>query len=353
MSAPFTLDAASLSAWQQCRRRYLLYSEFMPRRWRPHSLFDACLRRGIVALSRGDDPVETSVVARTELMTAAANPGLDVPPGTAPYLVAKDLSAMLATVLCALSRLTLLRLSPVTPVPLNGAATWRVTSLADDSGALHRWVTVAALDEDTLARELHGWYVAGDICATRLPLTLHVVVIGQRRGGRQASPWTRGWRHPTLPMTRIRFRKSDGSALKSNWTPVYLADEPSHDTPRAITDWVDGIERDGIAGQLIQHIPVDVPSDAACDDTVAQIALEAAAMRLAVAERRSAPYFAHPMSRGACDGIVPCVWQPCCYSPRVVDPATLPLYQIRVCDTVTATSSTSPTSAIPSKEATQ
>ena len=38
-----------------------------------------------------------------------------------------------------------------------------------------------------------------------------------------------------------------------------------------------------------------------------------------------------PMVRGACDGIVPCPWQPVCYHEGVTDPATLPLYERREC----------------------
>lgn len=334
--APFTLDATALSTWQSCRRRYLLYHDFLPRRWRPRSLFDRCLRRGVESLSAGAAIDEVSSAARADFMTAAASPGLDVAPGASPYAVAKDHAAMLSTTLTAISRLTLLRLSAVAAIPLNAAAAWQPLALADDSSALHRWITVSALDDDTLARELHGWGVAGDVCVSRVPLTLHVVVVGAMRAGRRLTPWIRGWRQPDFPSARVRFRRTSGRALRGDWEPAWLTDEPGHDTSRVVADWVDGLERDGVAPLLIRHVPVDVPSDTACDDVCAQIAIEAAAMRLAVAERRSAPYFAHPMSRGACDAIAaaPCVWQPCCYSPRVVDPGTLPLYQLRTRDTV-------------------
>lgn len=336
MTEPFTIDASSLVAWQSCRRKYLLHSDFIVSKWRPHSLFDWCLRRGIVALSSGKDLNEVSTAARADLMSMAANPGLDIAPGGSPYQIAKDLCAMLSTILCSLSRLTLLKVSPAPPVSLTPAVTWKVTSLADDSSALHRWITVASLDDDTLARELHGWHVAGDICATRLPLTLHIILIGQQRNGRRGSPWARGWRHPSIPGSRTRFRKLDGSALKKTFEPVYLADEPAHDTPKVIAEWVNAMEREGVPETLIHHIPVDVPSDAACEDTVAQMASEAAAMRVARMEIRSSPYFAYPMSRNACDGFSPCAWQPCCYSSRVIDPASLPLYQVRKPDKVPA-----------------
>src|SRR5258705_7349655 len=157
MSAPLILDAPTITDWQSCKRKYLLHKEWRPVKWRAHSLFDACLRQAIFAISNGKDAITMASDARAAFLLAAANPGLEVPQGSQPYTIAKDWCTMLETILRAVSRLTLLTLHEPAYVPLDQITVWQPLAWADDTGQLHRWITVDRWDEDTLYREMHGW----------------------------------------------------------------------------------------------------------------------------------------------------------------------------------------------------
>jgi len=324
---PLTLDANVLSDWQACRRRSLLAADWRPLRWRPKSLLDACLRRGILELSsaRPRPVAEIASDAKSTLLQTAASPGLDVDDGTNPYKIAKDLCAMLDTILHAISRMTLLVLADAPPVPLSSILTWRPTSPVDESGVLHRWITVDRWDHPHLVRELHSWRTFGDIAILRAPLTLHVIVIGQNRDGRRASSWARGWRHAAMPNTKIHFRKKDGTAFNGTWKPVYFADDINADADA----WVDQMLAEGAVGELIQHVPIAVPAESVCLDTVRQLMYEGVRIRDAHADA-AVDWSGWPMSRAACDGLAgPCPFQYLCYSAEKLDPATTGMYQRR------------------------
>jgi hypothetical protein len=145
----------------------------------------------------------------------------------------------------------------------------------------------------------------------RVPMMLHVVEIGRERKGRRASPWARAWTHPTAPkgLLPYRFRNKDGSK-PNHWNPVYLADDLNLD----IDEWVEELWTEGQAQDLMRHVDVRVPSDSICSDTFSQIVAEAAAMRELLADHDRTTFRRLPMSRGSCDGIVPCPWQDACYS---------------------------------------
>jgi hypothetical protein len=258
-------------------------------------------------------------------MQAAANPGLDLTPHD-PFTLAKDYCAMLDTILRTVGRHPIMMLKDRTPLNLSPALSWRFLAHADDSGTLHRWITTDSWKQADLARELHSWWVMGDIAAAEAPMVLHVVLIGRIHKGRRASPWARGWKHPAMPSLRMRFVKKDGEALR-NWMPYYLADDRDND-PDA---WVEQLEREGVTGMLMHHIPVNPPPPEICRQTRTQIIQEALRMQELVVERASTPYDALPMSRNACDGgLVPCPFQDACYMTKPTDLASMGLYQNRM-----------------------
>lgn len=268
---------------------------------------------------------------RTRFLDAAANPGLDLSEGVDPWIVANDYCGMLATVLTAIGRLTLLTLHRLSPIELEGSSTWSPFAWKDDSGVLHRWITVDGYDDGVLARECHGWKVFGDICVCDAPLTLHVVSIGQQRGGRRQSPWARAFKDPVIA-GRFKFqrgnRRSGHSPLQGDWRPLWYADQ-THPDPEA---WCDVMDREEVTPSLLHHIPIAQPSEAVRRDTLDQIARLASQMsRLGSEHPRNSGGMELPMSRGACDGWVPCPWQQACF----VEPGELHdigrhgLYQIR------------------------
>lgn len=316
------LNARGLTAFQLCRRRWLLEQSWKVRRWRGKALFDRCLRDAIRALSDGDDPAATITIAKAQFMSAAADPGLDTT--AAPYQLASDLAAMLATVLTAASRLSLLKLHRPDVVRLAPGVEWQPTALADDSGMLHRWITVDAWDRDAQARECHSWYALGDMLACDVPLQLHVVVIGSMRDGRRVSPWCRAFQHPVIA-DKLRFQRPSSKggyrALSGDkWLPVWLADRPR----MAAAAWCDLMDADGVTPSLLLHPAIAQPADAARSQLLAEVVEEAWRMdeeRLR-ADRKGAatvsaagPKFpaTTPGSRANCDGLVPCPWQAACW----------------------------------------
>lgn len=233
---------------------------------------------------------------------------------------------MLSTVLLSVAKLTLLTLKPVPDFAPTSRIAWRFIAHKDDSGTLHRWITVDRWDADELTRAMHGWHVIGDMVMARMPMVLHVIEIGQTRGGRRACAWARGWRHPAMPNLRMRFRRTDGQDF-TGWKPVYLADMAGGD--EAVHTWVEQMWREGAAEPLMHHATIECPPDSTCENIVAQVLGEAGEMRRLRVERASSPWHALPMSRPACDQFTPCPFQSVCYSDRVVEVGELGLYQRR------------------------
>jgi hypothetical protein len=314
------LDAASLGFWQSCRRRYLLDKAWRPLRWRPKALYDACLRRAILAIvQQSVSTADAAADARAWFLQAAANPGLDIP--TDPYRAAQDWCTMLSTVLPALARAGLPPiLKEVPPVPLNSKVTWQPLAHSDGQ-TLHRWITVDRWDSDDLVRELHGWRVMGDVAITKLPMALHIVIIGQTRNGRRASLWIRAWKHPTMPSLQMRFKGKLPGAFKG-WKPYYLEDAKTD--PDA---WVEQMWQEGAAQDLLRHIQIKLPQEPQRSCVVSDVLLEGLAMQKVVEESTS--WQALPMSRNACDAVVPCPFQYVCYTDGLVEIDKLGIYQSR------------------------
>lgn len=327
------IDASILSSYQQCKRKHSLASTYRPRRWRPRPLFEHWLRYGFRALSNGAALLPTVAHCKASLLAACANPGLDT--SANPYAQAKDWAAAIDTVLHTASRLTLLSIRDIPPVPLTPDLQWRLTSPVDDSGTLHRWIAVSRWDEDELSRAAHGWWVFGDMCALRANLMLHVVEVGQLRGKqRRDSVWTRAYRHPAIPHLPLMFRKSDGSEAFGGRIPAYLADLPQQD----VSAWVDQLFACGLAKEKMRHLTLACPGDDVCRDTVRQIIQEARAMAESTAhpkatiqsvsthaasDHTSMDYARFPMSHSACDGNPPCPFQPVCYHPSYLSQAEI------------------------------
>lgn len=325
----FLLDAGQLARYQLCRRRWLLERKWTYLRWWPKALFDHCLRDGVFRLSSGDSAAEVIVGATTRYLSAAANPGLDLPPGADPYQIAGDWCAVLSTVLTSISRLTLLSLTRILPKPLESDyVSWLPLSFADESGTLHRWITVDSWDADAQARAVHSWLTVGDMAICDAPMTLHVVEVGSLRNGRRISPWCRAFRHPVIA-GRMRFQRPDGkggwrSLRGDQWELVWLSDLHNHPPDK----WVDLMEADGIISKILHHSATRQLSEESAASVRTQILQEAEAMRKLSQESEWAEV---PMNRGACDGWRPCPHQQAaCFVPAGSSPdlGASGLYQI-------------------------
>jgi hypothetical protein len=307
------VDARLIDTVQTCQRRVLLEADYRVSKWRPKSLADAILRRAVLRLSSGDDPVIVADAAKASYLEVAASPGIEVRYGQSPYPIAKEYCALLDSVIRSIARTPLLTLHEPSVVPISTTTSWRPLAMSDDSGSLHRWITVERWDADALSRELHGWYVFGDVAMTGMPMTLHVVSIGRVRDGRRESSWTRGWRNPAAPNLKLRFlrapdRHKDRQEFHG-WMPEWLSDGKTK-----VEDWVDRMWEDGAAQKLLHVADVRVPSDLVIADTKRQVVIEAERIRGLLEARSVDRWKMKPMSRGACDDrIAPCPWQQACY----------------------------------------
>ena len=306
------LSAQSLSHLQSCPRLFLLESDWIVLRIRPKLLFDACLRKGLLDLSNGADAAALAASLKADFLQVAANPGLDLPHGADSYRIAKDWCAMIDTTLRAMAKWQTGKLRVPNPERLNSSSEWQTLAFAGEHGMLHRVITVDRWTEDQFSKELHSWYTFGDICVTSKPMTLHVIEIGQTRGGRRSSGWARGWKHPAMRNTKLKFLHKDGSTFQG-WTAVHLADHAELDAD----EWVEQMVREGATDKLTRHLVVDPPAEPVREDTLSQVLQEAARASRMLTERRSIPWSALPMSRAACDGNVPCPFQQVCHRQGV------------------------------------
>ena len=324
----FQIDAATLAEKQLCLRKVNLGNEWHYRRYRAKSLFDVLLRRGILQLSQGKAVAQVAGEAKATFLEKAADPGLDLI-GKDPWTASKGWVSLLESVLHGLAKTTLPVLHDPNPAKLTASMEWRFLSWADDSGQLHRWTTVDALDRDALAREMHSWRTVGDLCLSRTPMVLHVIVIGQQKQvGHFASAWTRTWRHPAMPNLRWQFIKPEDS---TTWNALYLCDIPDI----SVEEWVEMAWGQGALQPLMQDFLVEEPAEETRMETLRQITLEADATRKVL----DSHWHELTMSRGACDLFVPCIWQPVCHSQELVEIDTTGLYVRKKMVTVPANGS--------------
>lgn len=293
------LDAPSLTTFQRCRRWYLFRSEYLPERWLPKILFDSCLREAVFLLSNGEDPKKAADTANARFMRIAADSGLDVV-GVNPYRIAQDYCAMLDTITRALSKTQLMcvRVDPQSP------QSWSLSCWIDDTGTLHRWITVSRWDEDAMAREAHSWATVGDMAIADSPMILHVIEIGQQRNGRHGAAWSRAYKHPSLHNLKHHFRRRDGKSFQG-WDSVYLADDSRHDADA----WVNQAWEEGALEPLIHEIRFKPLSESARSETLVQIEQ----ITEEIKELDGKGWKDLPMSRPACDGFPPCPFSFVCY----------------------------------------
>ena len=308
------LNALILSHYQACLRRHALEQLWNVIKIRPHSLFDSCLREGALRLSTGEPAEKVRSEMSTKFVSRATQPGLDLPEGSDSYTIAMDWAGMLSVILTAIAettQLTLLRLAEKAFDDFE----WQPFAFADESGVLHRWLTVDAWDQAEISRQLHSWYTAGDMAIMDSPMVLHVVLIGQVRKGRRWSPWARAYRDPLIA-NRFRFQRKDKTtgqvrSLAGEWKPFWYQDQPSPDPDV----WLELMKKDGVLEGLIQQANLKEFSKSVRRDTLAQI--KELAREMDGMDIRDDP-MDYPMSRGSCDSMVPCPFQGACFreNPR-------------------------------------
>ncbi len=316
------LNGHLLSEFKTCSRRFFLQQQYRYLPYYPNTLFAACMRKAIFALSSGKDKHATTTSAINNFISNVKFPGLDLPSSVHPYTLAMDYSATIRNIIEYLSRLPLLtiRLIPNIPVPGLEGVSWQFLSVEDESGLLHRWKFVDSINDNTILKELHSWEVFGDLVLGHAPMTLHLINIGRREGSHRISPWCRAYKSPAI--NTYKFQKKLGGNLGEGWKPIYFADNIDND-PEI---WVDLMESDNcLDSTLIRHVGVREPQEIHATNflvDLSTIVKEIALYCPTIDEGESGggskvDPFTLPLTRSACDTPYICPHQPVCYS---IDP---------------------------------
>lgn len=315
-ATPFLLSAAKITAFQRCRRRSRLEDSWLPARWHPKRLFDACLRQGLFDLTRGETSNKVVKEAEQRFIAGATAPGLDIRLTEDVYSYAMSWVGMLEAILTAMSRREMLVLQDRLPELLSSNLAWSFASHIDDLGSLHRWVTVDSWDDDAATRELHSWFSFGEVAAADTLLNLHVIEIGQLRAGRRHSPWGRAYQHPAVSIRK--FQRTGNRSLQGQWNPVYYVDlrDNRDNTPDS---WVDHMEREGVVDTLIHDVVIKPPAPA----DRKRFIQDSKEFALAIQAVSTTDPLHLPMARPACDSGVPCPFISLCYNSAGLDPGTL------------------------------
>lgn len=133
-------------------------------------------------------------------------------------------------------------------------STWESSCFVEPSGLrLRRIVLVDRWSKDREESEGHSWKTLGECAVYELPMTMTVVLVGQRRNERRASPWSKGFLHPRS--RNLRIRKRDGESFGGDWKPVWReeCDNISRDK------WIDQMHADGVMQDVCFEVDVPAP----------------------------------------------------------------------------------------------
>ena len=142
------------------------------------------------------------------------------------------------------------------PVEFDNGCKWISGCYLDPSGIyLRRIALVSSWNNDRHYSECRSWYSLGEIVTYGLPMQMVVCVIGQNKGGKRTSYWTRGLRHPAN--RRLRFRKKNDveSGFKSSWLETWRED---HDDIETKT-WLQAMLEDHVLEDVLFVIDIPVP----------------------------------------------------------------------------------------------
>src|SRR6201984_3634210 len=140
-------------------------------------------------------------------------------------------------------------------IPMKGV-TWVSSAFLEPSGVRLRRVLLAdRWSTERFQSEIHSWKGLGEIAAYGMPMTLQVVLIGQRRNGRHHSPWSKGFTHPRSRNLRIRRRM--GGEFKENWVEVW---RETSDFNRE--HWIEQMRRDYVLNDVLFEKEIPMPDEA-------------------------------------------------------------------------------------------
>ncbi len=311
---PIVLNSKILNTFQLCARKYAIERQFNLRRDHPNRAFSRVFLKSIFNLSSCMAPEAAAGIATQTFMTMARN-GFNLPEGSNTFQFAQDCGAMLRCIIEYLGRCPLLTLEQSKPCLLPNGITWEPDVFMDQSGVLHSWRTVTAINQDSMYTHLQSWSTFANMMVFQAPLQLHLVAIGSNASGRRSIPWVKGYVNSVVS-SGVRWRKHSGGALHDVFKPVWLADSVDHDVKK----WVDGLIEERVIDSLIKHMDVkelDVAHRQKFLDDLEYIGKQIQGLPKELTTI--------PMSRNACNRPYPCIHQHFCFSAQQ-DPANSGFY---------------------------
>jgi hypothetical protein len=243
-------SADLLAADDRCSR-----AGFFSRDWELSRLHPTeILRRSVDAglMSEESDPGQA---AGDHVMTLAADRGIDIE-GSGVYPIALHCAALADIVT------TLLRSGSPWARPVDKvleSSNWSSSAYLDQSGLrLHRVLLVDRISDERTKAEKLGWKTLGEQAIYDLPMTIHVVVLGQRRSGKYHGVFSKGFLHPRS--RTLRILKRSGESFGKEWSVAWRED---HDTISR-DKWIDQMQEDGVLDDCLLEIdcnPPDVSSE--------------------------------------------------------------------------------------------
>lgn len=177
---------------------------------------------------------------------------------------------------------------------------WQSGCFVDPSGVrLHRILLADRWSPDREKAERHSWRTIGEICAYGLPMTITVVLIGQRRDGRHSSPWSKGFLHPIS--RALRIRKRSGEKFDGNWKPIWR-EEHNHISR---DKWLDAMKADRVMTDLVFDVKQEVP----CPEAVSKIGRLSANKLQRLSDMQEPP----EPNPSQCWGVSPCQFVDACW----------------------------------------
>jgi hypothetical protein len=236
-----------LSAHDRCPR-----AAHWSQSWESNLLHpNEALRRAIeeALLHDGDDPGQ---YAGDSIMTMAAERGLDTSGNK--YECAMH-NAALADII-----VTVLRSGGPWARPEDRKVksfTWVSGVFVEPSGTrLSRVICVDRWNDERKLSEMHAWRTLGEQAAYGLPMTLTVVLVGQRREGRHHSPWSKGFLHPRS--RNLRIAKRSGEKFDGNWIQCWREEQENISRDK----WLDAMRADGVMHDVLFDVEVPAPDPA-------------------------------------------------------------------------------------------
>lgn len=303
-----TLDAPIIESWERCRRQWAFSQDWELVRVTPMGTLYRALQN---ALTR---PEPDPAAAKAFVMTEAGERGVwtEVRDPYATMVHYAHLAEVLARVLRQPNSEPLKLHSPMKI----GDHEWQPASYVMDGGIrLMRVVLADHWDDARQLAEIHSWRTVGDICATGLPMTLRVLVIGSQRDGRRHSFWSKGQRHPVNKQLRFARKHGKADGLSASWETVWR-----EDCDISAQTWLEQMARDGIWKELAFDRKVAAPSKLQRErvlDDIRRIAEEMDVIHPSGHMIYPGKPWLYPMTRSACDDPIrgSCPFQCCCYSP--------------------------------------